>query len=90
MKYFTPRLYAKLNSSDAKKSLAAHSDWERAAARYEARLKAIRLKLPKSERFLADKLCLHDALFLGCLPMSADRTVINVRTDDRHGVERRR
>jgi hypothetical protein len=81
VKYFTPRLYAKLNSSDAKKSLAAHSEWERAEARYETRLKSIRPRLPKSVRLLADELCLHDAVFLGCFPMSAERTIINVRTE---------
>src|SRR5260370_16995077 len=61
MKFFTPALYVRLQSSDSAIAAKAVEDWESAQARYGRRLDRIRLHLPHAVRRLAFDLALHDA-----------------------------
>jgi hypothetical protein len=61
MKYFTPELYARLQSSDPTEMDAADDAWRKAEASYQRRLQRIRAKLPKTVQAFIDEVRLHDA-----------------------------
>ena len=61
MKYFTPELFVRLQSSDADTADKADEEWEGALMRYRRRLDRIRSDLPRAARHLAFDLQLHDA-----------------------------
>jgi hypothetical protein len=62
MKYFTPELYARGNSSTEADVQGVEEEWEQALRRYQRRWKKIRSALPKAVRHFAEsQLCLHDA-----------------------------
>lgn len=61
MKFFTPDLYVRLQSSDEAELDAADAAWQRAEAAYDRHLQAIRSKLPGSALKLLDGPRLHDA-----------------------------
>ncbi len=62
MKYFTPELYVRGNSSDAGQVLGVEGEWEQALSRYERRWRKIRATFPEGvRRFDESTVCLHDA-----------------------------
>jgi hypothetical protein len=63
MKFFTPELYMRFNSSDNEVADRADEDWETAIAAYREHLDGLRDVMPPSVKELAD-LCLHDAELL--------------------------
>jgi hypothetical protein len=65
MKYFTPELYLRFNSSDEKEADLAEVAWDNAIQSYKRRLKDNRSKMPPNVRTLAEKSCFHDAVVLG-------------------------
>ena len=86
MKFFTPELYVRFNSTNASVANRADADWERALTAYRKHLRSIRLKLPASAVCLANDTCLHDAEYLGfskmTMPaMTGDVAMIAVRKD---------
>ncbi len=64
MRFFTPELYIRFNSSDDVTADRANEAWEKALAEYGRHLDTIRNKMPSQVRKIAE-LCLHDAEFLG-------------------------
>lgn len=62
MKYFTPELFATLNSDDRNVVRKTSARWDQAVAEYKRHLKSIQRKLPSAVRRLA-ALYLHDAQF---------------------------
>jgi hypothetical protein len=65
MRYFTPELYLRFNSTDRQTVEQAHEDWETALAGYRKHLQAIRPRMAKNVWEIAESLCLHDAAYLG-------------------------
>jgi hypothetical protein len=65
MRFFTPELFVRYNSSDDEEADRADEDWESADQQYQSHLATIRPHLPSRVRKLAD-LCLHDAEVLSC------------------------
>src|SRR6516165_611482 len=65
MRFFTPELYLRFNSSDDEKADRANEAWEAALSEYRRHLDGIRDHMPSQVRKLAD-LCLHDAELLAC------------------------
>jgi hypothetical protein len=62
MKYFTPDRYSRLATLNDKRAfLAAHEEWERAIADYQAHRQRIRHLLPGALRRLVESVALHDA-----------------------------
>lgn len=61
MKYFTPELYMRMQSTDEAEIVAVDAEWEHAGALYERRLKKIHSELPRAVRQLLNDLYLHDA-----------------------------
>lgn len=61
MKYFSPDIYARLQSTDPAAMDAADAAWQRAEEEYERRLMSIRPKLPQSALKILDETRLHDA-----------------------------
>ena len=62
MRYFTPELYLRGNSSDDTVVDKAEEDWERAIQRYHRRLAKVQPAFPKNwQRFRREHICLHDA-----------------------------
>lgn len=64
MRFFTPDLYLRFNSSDDEIADLANDDWEKALGAYEAQLSRIQDKLSEQPRKLAE-LSLHDYELLG-------------------------
>ena len=65
MRYFTPDLYVRFNSSNEEEANRADEAWEEALQEYQRHLKSIWDKLPSQVRKLTE-LCLHDAELLAC------------------------
>lgn len=63
MRFFTPELYVRFNSSDDKVADEAYQEWEKAAEQYTQHLAAIRERAPSQVQRLTE-LSLHDALIL--------------------------
>lgn len=82
MKYFTPELFARFNSSDDAIALAAHDEWERQLKRYGRHYKKIEAQLPPMLRKFDSEQCLHDAdvfapaLLPGNAPWKAPTVII--------------
>lgn len=65
MRYFTPELYLRFNSSDCAVVAKAHDEWEEAIDAYRQRLQKIGPNMMADARNAAESLCLHDADYLG-------------------------
>lgn len=65
MKYFTPELYVRFNSTDDAEADRADAEWEHAIRQYNQYLREHRGKMPANVRMLAEKCCFHDAALLG-------------------------
>ena len=63
MKYFTPELYVRFNSSDEKVADRADREWEKAIVKYEQYLDGVRDRLPAQVQKLS-RLYNHDARIL--------------------------
>jgi len=63
MKYFTPQLYQRFNSSNDEDADRANEEWEEAILAYNRQLDGIREWMPSPVRKLSE-LCLHDAELL--------------------------
>jgi len=64
MRFFTPELYLRFNSSDDDIADRANEEWEEALEGYGEQLTRLRSKMPSPVRELAD-MCFHDWDFLG-------------------------
>jgi hypothetical protein len=64
MRFFTPELYRRFNSSNDEQADEANEAWEKAIAKYQQHLNDIRGGLPTEVRKLTE-LSLHDAELLG-------------------------
>ena len=64
MKYMTPELLARCQSTDDAVAEAATEQWDRACDEYNKYLDANARELPKGARKLLRKFCLHDAKVL--------------------------
>jgi hypothetical protein len=97
MKFFTPELFIKFNSSDAAEADRADEEWEEAIRAYRQHLDSLRDQMPSQVARLAN-LCLHDAEILACdqpiepfFPISAFEpfpfwsgfAILSVRQEDR-------
>lgn len=60
MRFFTPELYVRFNSSDDSIADRANDEWEDALRRYQEHLNKIWDRLPSHVRSVSE-LCLHDA-----------------------------
>ncbi|MFO0970373.1 MAG: hypothetical protein U0793_32895 [Gemmataceae bacterium] len=60
MRFFTPELYLRFNSSDEDEVVRAREEWEEAIARYRGRLATLRETMPSQVQKLTE-LCFHDA-----------------------------
>lgn len=65
MRFFTPELYVRFNSSVDEEADRANEAWETAFSEYRKHLDAIRDRMPSQVRKLVE-LCLHDAELLAC------------------------
>jgi hypothetical protein len=65
MKFFTPELLIRFNSSNDEVADHADAEWEDAVRAYHKHLDGLRDQMPSSVKKLAD-LCLHDAEVLAC------------------------
>jgi hypothetical protein len=65
MRFFTPDLYVRFNSSDDEDADRANAAWELALSEYRKHLDGIRDRVPSPVRKLAE-LCFHDAELLAC------------------------
>jgi hypothetical protein len=65
MRFFTPDLYVRFNSSDEKEADRANEAWEAALSGYRKHLDGIRDCMPSQVRNLSE-LNLHDAEVLAC------------------------
>lgn len=87
MRYFTPELYRRYNSSNDATANRADEEWEAAIESYGEYLNSIRERLPKRVAWLAE-MNLHDAELLdvgrrGELPTLMSVAVLPLRSDDR-------
>lgn len=64
MRFFTPELYMRFNSSDDEVADRANEAWDKALQEYQRHLEAIRSRMTSQVRKIAE-LCLHDAELLG-------------------------
>jgi hypothetical protein len=64
MKYFKPELLARCRSLEDEVADVAAAEWEKALVEYRARLRSIRLRLPRGARRLLSHFSLHDAKIL--------------------------
>jgi hypothetical protein len=64
MRFFTPELYVRFNSSNEDEADQANEAWESALVGYRKHLEEIRGQMPPQVRKLTE-LCLHDAEFIG-------------------------
>ena len=65
MRFFTPELYMRFNSSNDEEADRANQAWEEAIQEYQRHLNDIWNKLPSPARKLT-QVCLHDADILAC------------------------
>lgn len=65
MRFFTPELYIRYNSSNDEEADRADEAWEAAMKEYHHHLNRLRDRMPSQVRELSD-LCLHDAELLAC------------------------
>jgi hypothetical protein len=65
MKFFTPELFLRFNSSDDEEADHADEAWEAAIRAYRHHLDGLRDQMPSQVKQLAS-LCLHDAEILAC------------------------
>ena len=65
MKFFTPELYLQFNSTDKETADRADQVWEKAIKDYHSHLDTLRAEMPAGVKEFAEKLCLHDADFIG-------------------------
>jgi hypothetical protein len=65
MKFFTPELFIRFNSSDDEEADRADEEWEAAIRAYREHLDGLRNEMPSQVKKLAG-LCLHDAELLAC------------------------
>lgn len=65
MKYFTPELYLRFDSTNRRDAMKAHGEWEDAIDAYRKHLDEIGGQMTADVRRLAQTLCLHDAEYLG-------------------------
>lgn len=63
MRFFTPEVYVRFNSSDDMEADRANEEWEEAIRAYREHLDTLRDQVPEHVRKLAS-LCLHDAEIL--------------------------
>jgi hypothetical protein len=80
MKYYTPELLERCNSSDLDQAYAASQEWEAGIDHYEESLSSWRHRAPEGVRRLLDEFDGHDGLFLGQALLGRDilRLVIEV------------
>lgn len=83
MKFFTPELYIRLQSSNSAIAAKAIQEWEVASARYGRRLDRIRPNLPHAVRRLAYDAVLHDA-DVASLAREEARFAIALRLSEPH------
>jgi hypothetical protein len=96
MRFFTPELYIRFNSSDDEEADRANEEAEAALSEYRKHLDGIRDRMPSQVRKLAE-LCLHDAELLACeqvvepsfsfepfgmLPFWSAMAIVSARQDD--------
>ncbi|HUY34778.1 MAG TPA: hypothetical protein VMV69_18680 [Pirellulales bacterium] len=72
MNFFTPELYEQYATASSKDAAKVEAMWDAAEAKYERRLKQIRIAMPEGVRELADQLCLHDAMLVEAIPASGE------------------
>jgi hypothetical protein len=65
MKFFTPELFIKFNSSDDEEADRADEEWEAAIRAYRRHIDGLRDRMPSQVKKLAG-LCLHDAELMAC------------------------
>src|SRR5437867_2658966 len=65
MRFFTPELYLKFNSSNEEEADQADEAWEAAIRAYQLHLDSVRDRMPSPVVRLTE-LCLHDAEVLAC------------------------
>jgi hypothetical protein len=87
MRYFTPELLARLNSTDDSVAAAAESQWDAALDQYNQQLTAELVTASSSIRDLAG-LCLHDAELLLFHPgtMANGTTSSEMTSNSYHGI----
>lgn len=73
MKYFTPELYAKLNSADEAQVGVAEEEWEVVSKFYQQQLEKYSAFLPTGARQLVTGIHLHDAHVLAYRSETSDR-----------------
>ena len=87
MKFFTPELCVRFNSSNDEIADRANEEWEAALSAYQQHLASIRDQMPSPAEKLAG-LCLHDAELLACeaaeawFPLQLRSAVVSVRQDN--------
>jgi hypothetical protein len=72
MKFFTPELFAELNSDDDNTVDRAEENWQKALRAYQRHLKRIGDRLPVSLRRFSEQYCLHDASVLSPSERNSD------------------
>jgi hypothetical protein len=82
MRYFTPELFLRLNSSDSEAVDAAVARWDKATASYAKSLSRLRGRLPAQARSLA-KLSLHDSDLLNAKNLQDGRALIVLRQNEK-------
>jgi uncharacterized protein HemX len=65
MRFLTPDLYVRFNSSDDEVADQANQAWEEASARYRKHLESVEDSMPSHVRKLS-QLNLHDAELMAC------------------------
>ena len=89
MRFFTPDLYVRFNSSDEEEANEADGAWENAILEYRKHLDGIRDRLPSQVGKLADT-CLHDAELLAydrvvepaSLPPHEPMAILSIKRED--------
>src|SRR5262245_35512936 len=77
MNYFTPDLFVRLQNLQDR---TANEDWEKAVERYDAYLRSIRSRLPRSLRRIVEELSLHDAEVL-CMSQRGNTLSVTLQLD---------
>jgi hypothetical protein len=73
MKFFTPELYAHLNSSDDEEFERANAEWHSALKKYRENLEALWAIMPNRTRDLATKYQFHDSQILSMHVEASDK-----------------
>src|SRR3954467_10228942 len=91
MKFFTPELFLKFNSSDHEVADRADEEWEEAIGAYRKHLDGLSDQMPSQVKQLAN-LCLHDAellaweqpieAFFELLPFRTGFAILSIRQGD--------